>query len=106
MLRAILDARRRTGRTMAGRHERGRRQARCGGGRRSSHREEDHVCDPQTKEVQTLVYTDRYQLCKGPNDLDFDAEGNLFFTDPRASGPGPHMSDRSGAIYQYSRDGV
>jgi gluconolactonase len=62
--------------------------------------------DPQTKEVKTLVYTYRNQLFKGPNDLDFDAEGNLFFTDPWGTGPGPNMSDRSGAIYQYSRDGV
>src|SRR5262249_24397144 len=48
----------------------------------------------------------RNQLFKGPNDLDFDAEGNLFFTDPWATGPGPNVSDRSGAVYQYSRDGV
>jgi hypothetical protein len=64
------------------------------------------VYDPQTKEVKTLVYTYRNQLFKGPNDLDFDAEGNLFFTDPWGTGPGPNMSDRAGAIYQYSRDGV
>jgi gluconolactonase len=64
------------------------------------------VYDAQTKEVKTLVYTYRNQLFKGPNDLDFDAEGNLFFTDPWATGPGPNMSDRTGAIYQYSRDGV
>jgi gluconolactonase len=64
------------------------------------------VYDPQTKEVKTLVYTYRNQLFKGPNDLDFDAEGNLFFTDPWGTGPGPNMSDRSGAIYQYSHDGV
>ena len=38
--------------------------------------------DPKTKELKTLVYTWRNQLFKGPNDLDFDAEGNLFFTDP------------------------
>src|ERR1700687_5204038 len=43
---------------------------------------------------------------EGPNDLDFDAEGNLFFTDPWATGPGPNVSDRSGAVYQYSRDGI
>src|SRR6202008_3391884 len=64
------------------------------------------VYDPQTKEVKTLVYTYRNQLFKGLNDLDFDAEGNLFFTDPWGTGPGPNMSDRTGAIYQYSRDGV
>jgi hypothetical protein len=64
------------------------------------------VYDPQTKEVRTLVYTYRNQLFKGPNDLDFDAEGNLFFTDPWGTGPGPSASDRTGAVYQYSRDGV
>jgi gluconolactonase len=64
------------------------------------------VYDPATKELKTLVYTYKNQLFKGPNDLDFDAEGNLFFTDPWATGPGPNASDRSGAVYQYSKDGV
>ena len=64
------------------------------------------VYDPQTKELKTLVYTYRNQLFKGPNDLDFDAEGNLFFTDPWGTGPGPNTADRTGAIYQYSRDGI
>src|SRR5437870_10663707 len=64
------------------------------------------VYDPQTKELKTLVYTYRNQLFKGPNDLDFDAEGNLFFTDPWGTGPGPNMSDRAGAVYQYSKDGI
>jgi len=64
------------------------------------------VYDPQTKELKTLVYTWRNQLFKGPNDLDFDAEGNLFFTDPWGTGVGPNTTDRTGAIYQYSRDGV
>jgi gluconolactonase len=62
--------------------------------------------DPKTKELKTLVYSWRNQLFKGPNDLDFDADGNLFFTDPWATGPGPNMSDRTGAVYQYSREGV
>src|SRR6266403_2316257 len=64
------------------------------------------VYDPQTKELKTLVYTYRNQLFKGPNDLDFDAEGNLFFTDPWGTGPGPNLTDRTGAVYQYSRDGM
>jgi gluconolactonase len=64
------------------------------------------VYDPRTKQVSTLVYTYRNQLFKGPNDLDFDAEGNLFFTDPWGTGPGPNASDRTGAVYQYSRDGI
>src|SRR6266436_10043238 len=64
------------------------------------------VYDPQTKELKTLVYTYRNQLFKGPNDLDFDAEGNLFFTDPWGTGPGPNLTDQTGAVYQYSRDGV
>ena len=64
------------------------------------------VYDPQTKEVKTLVYTYRNQLFKGPNDLDFDAEGNLFFTDPWGTGPGPNLTDQTGAVYQYSRDGM
>jgi len=64
------------------------------------------VFDPQTKKLETLVYTYRNQLFKGPNDLDFDAEGNLFFTDPWATGAGPNLSDHSGAVYQYSKDGV
>lgn len=64
------------------------------------------VYDPKTKEVKTVVYTYRNQLFKGPNDLDFDAEGNLYFTDPWATGPGPNASDRTGAVYQYSKDGI
>ena len=62
--------------------------------------------DPKTKELKTLVYTWRNQLFKGPNDLDFDAEGNLFFTDPWGTGVGPSLSDRTGAVYQYSKDGI
>ena len=62
--------------------------------------------DPKTRELKTLVYTWRNQLFKGPNDLDFDAEGNLFFTDPWATGVGPGMNDQSGAVYQYSKDGI
>jgi gluconolactonase len=61
------------------------------------------VYDPQTKQVSTLAYTYRNQLFKGPNDLDFDAEGNLFFTDPLGTGPGPSAADRTGAVYQYAR---
>src|ERR671922_2011631 len=64
------------------------------------------VYDPQTKELKSLVYTYRNQLFKGPNDLDFDAEGNLFFTDPWGTGPGPNLTDQTGAVYQYSRDGM
>jgi gluconolactonase len=64
------------------------------------------VYDPQTKELKTLVYTYRNQLFKGPNDLDFDAGGNLFFTDPWGTGPGPNLTDQTGAVYLYSRDGM
>jgi gluconolactonase len=64
------------------------------------------VYDPQAKQVSTLVYTYRNQLFKGPNDLDFDAEGNLFFTDPWGTGPGPNLTDQTGAVYLYSRDGM
>jgi gluconolactonase len=64
------------------------------------------VYDPAAKKLSTLVYTYRNQLFKGPNDLDFDAEGNLFFTDPWGTGPGPSTADQTGAVYQYSRDGV
>ena len=64
------------------------------------------VYDPQTQELKTLVYTYRNQLFKGPNDLDFDAEGNLFFTDPWGTGPGPNLTDQTGAVYQYARDGM
>jgi gluconolactonase len=64
------------------------------------------VYDPQTKELKSLVYTYRNQLFKGPNDLDFDAEGNLFFTDPWGTGPGPNLTDQTGAVYLYGRDGM
>jgi gluconolactonase len=64
------------------------------------------VYDPQTKKVSPLVTTFHNELFKGPNDLDFDAEGNLYFTDPWGSGPGPTAADRTGAVYQYAKDGV
>ncbi len=64
------------------------------------------VYDPQTKKASSLVTTFHNQLFKGPNDLDFDAEGNLYFTDPWGTGPGPDTADQSGAVYQYSTRGV
>lgn len=64
------------------------------------------VLDPQAQKLSVLVNTYRNQLFKGPNDLDFDAEGNLYFTDPWGTGPGPEMADRTGAVYQYSAQGV
>ena len=56
------------------------------------------VYDPQTKQVSSLVSTFRNQLFKGPNDPDFDAEGNLFFTDPWGTGIGPDGPDTQGAV--------
>ena len=64
------------------------------------------VWDPQTKKLSSLVTTYRNQLFKGPNDLDFDAEGNLYFTDPWGTGAGPDSADQAGAVYQYSNSGV
>ena len=64
------------------------------------------VYDPQTKKVSSLVSTFHNELFKGPNDLDFDAEGNLYFTDPWGTGPGPDTVDQAGAVYQYSKDGI
>ena len=64
------------------------------------------VYDPQTKKLSSLVSTYRNQLFKGPNDLDFDAEGNLYFTDPWGTGPGPDSPDEAGAVYQYSTEGI
>lgn len=64
------------------------------------------VWDPATKHLSSLVATYRNQLFKGPNDLDFDAEGNLYFTDPWGTGPGPDLADRMGAVYQYSTQGI
>jgi gluconolactonase len=64
------------------------------------------VYDPQTKKFSPVVSTYRNQLFKGPNDLDFDADGNLYFTDPWGTGAGPDASDMTGAVYQYSKDGT
>ena len=64
------------------------------------------VYDPQTKEVSTLVYTYRNQLFKGPT---------TSISMPRATCsspilgepvPGPSLTDQTGAVYQYSRDGM
>lgn len=64
------------------------------------------VYDPETKKFSPVVSTFRNQLFKGPNDLDFDAEGNLYFTDPWGTGIGPDTPDTQGAVYQYSKDGI
>ena len=64
------------------------------------------VYDPQTKKFSPVVSTFRNQLFKGPNDLDFDADGNLYFTDPWGTGAGPDTPDTQGAVYQYSKDGI
>jgi gluconolactonase len=64
------------------------------------------VYDPQTKKFSPVVSTYRNQLFKGPNDLDFDADGNLYFTDPWGTGAGPETADMTGAVYQYSKDGI
>jgi sugar lactone lactonase YvrE len=48
--------------------------------------------------LKTVACAYRNQLFKGPNDLDFDAEGNLFFTDPWGGGPGSNTADRTGAV--------
>jgi gluconolactonase len=64
------------------------------------------VYDPATKKLSSLVTTFHNQLFKGPNDLDFDAEGNLYFTDPWGTGPGPDSVDELGAVYQYSTQGI
>ena len=53
------------------------------------------VYDPETKKLSSLVSTFHNELFKGPNDLDFDAEGNLFFTDPWGTGPGPDAPDQA-----------
>ena len=53
-----------------------------------------------------MVCIYRNQPFKGPNDLDFDAKGNLFFTDPWGTGPGPNAVGRTGAIYRSSHDGL
>jgi gluconolactonase len=60
----------------------------------------------RTKQLSSLVSTFHNELFKGPNDLDFDAEGNLYFTDPWGTGPGPDAADRTGAVYQNSKDGT
>jgi hypothetical protein len=44
------------------------------------------VYDPQTKKFSPLVSAYRNQLFKGPNDLDFDADGNLYFIFHRSMG--------------------
>ena len=55
------------------------------------------VYDPQTKKFSPVVSTFRNQLFKGPNDLDFDADGNLYFTDPWGTGAGPDTPDTQGS---------
>ncbi len=63
------------------------------------------VYDPQSKNNLPHWYTYRNQLFKGPTTL-ISMLANLFFTDPWGIGPGPNLSDATGAVYQYSKDGV
>jgi gluconolactonase len=51
--------------------------------------------------IDHVVSRHHQQRFKGPNDLTFDALGNLYFTDQGVS----DMADPSGCVYRYSADG-
>jgi gluconolactonase len=57
--------------------------------------------DPKTKKISDLVRYFHNQNFKGPNDLVFDEEGNLWFTDPW----GTHPQDPTGSVYFIETDG-
>ncbi|NIA10838.1 MAG: hypothetical protein GWP10_14205 [Nitrospiraceae bacterium] len=68
------------------------------------------ICDSGRKEILSLdpdggitVLASAYQGegLKGPNDLCFDLQGNLYFTDPGSSNP----NNRIGDVYSYRSDG-
>jgi gluconolactonase len=63
------------------------------------------VYDPQTKKFSSVVSAYRNQRFKGPNDLDFDADGNLISPIRGALALGrSQRHDR--AAYQYSKEGI
>ncbi len=55
------------------------------------------VLDPETGEVTPFLTKNRSESFKGVNDLFFDAQGVLYFTDQGQTG----MHDPSGRVYRY-----
>jgi gluconolactonase len=55
--------------------------------------------NPQTKVVTTLVTEYNGKKFNGPNDLVFDAKGNIYFTDPWGTG----LQNLTGAVYYFNR---
>jgi gluconolactonase len=58
--------------------------------------------EPKTGDLKPVVTRYHQQGFKGVNDLIFDAQGNLYFTDQGVS----DLADPSGCVYKYSSDGV
>ena len=60
------------------------------------------VVDPRTGVVETAVSGPRSgEKFKGPNDLVFDHEGNLYFTDQGGTG----LQDSTGCVYRFTKKG-
>ena len=57
--------------------------------------------DPTTKKVEIVVRSFQDKEFRGPNDLTFDNDGNLWFTDAWGTG----SDDRSGAVYSVQAAG-
>lgn len=57
--------------------------------------------DPQTGAMQTLLGHRNSESFRGVNDLTFDVQGNLYFTDQGQSG----LHDPSGRVYRLRADG-
>lgn len=57
--------------------------------------------DPATGDVSAVVERVRAERFKGPNDLCFAANGDLYFTDQGATG----MHDPTGRVYRLTADG-
>ena len=60
------------------------------------------VVDPVNGAVETLIGPDQLLGFKGPNDLFFASNGDLYFTDQGATG----LHDPTGRLFRYATDGT
>ena len=59
------------------------------------------IIDPESGKVETLLGRDDLAGFKGPNDLFFASNGDLYFTDQGETG----LHDPTGRVFRYSASG-
>jgi len=58
------------------------------------------ICDPATGQISDFLTSNKSEAFKGVNDLIFDRQGRLYFTDQGQTG----MHDPTGRVYRYDPD--